>query len=135
MERELCLEPIKVVYTNSFGHPSKSDAFMRLEKIVPLRGNKFYATYNSNTQEYCACAKILNEAEAQSYKLPVKIIDGGWYVSTEIEGPFLEIVRKIGPSFDVLASKYHIDSTRLPIEYYKRHTDVILYLPIVKEGI
>ncbi|MDE1940519.1 MAG: hypothetical protein KGI66_00160, partial [Patescibacteria group bacterium] len=58
MEKEVKLKPVEVVYTNSFGDPSQSDAFQRLEAIVPLKGNKFYATYNSETGEYCACAKI-----------------------------------------------------------------------------
>jgi hypothetical protein len=132
MEKEIHLEPIRVVYTNSFGHPSKSDAFMRLERIVPLKGNKFYATYNSNTQEYCACAKIDDDKQAQEFGLPIKIIDGGWYATAELEGSFVEIIRKIGPTFDGLAKKFKSDSSRLPIEFYKRHTHIILYLPILK---
>ena len=82
MEKEVYLEPIKVVYTNSFGHPSTSDAFERLERIVPLKGNKFYATYNTKTSEYCACAKIEKDEDVKKFdNLPVKTLDGGWYAS------------------------------------------------------
>ncbi len=135
MEIEVKLEPTKVVYTNSFGHPSQSDAFQRLEAIVPLKGNKFYATYNSKTEEYCACAKISNDEEANNFNLPIKVLEGGWYASTELEGSFGEIIRKIGPTFEKLSNNRKIDNSRLPIEFYKRHTHVILYLPIIKEGI
>ncbi len=129
---EVKLEPIKVVYTNSFGHPSQSDAFKRLEAIVPLKGNRFYATYDTSTGEYCACAKIENDEEGERFGLPIKILDGGWYARSEIEGPFLEVVRKIASEFDSLSKRYTVDSSRLPIEFYKRHTHVILYLPIIK---
>jgi hypothetical protein len=135
MEKEIHLEPIRVVYTNSFGHPSQSDAFMRLEKVVPLKGNKFYATYNAVTQEYCACAEVDSEEQIKSYNLPVKVLDGGWYISTELEGSFMDIIKKIGPTFDELSKKYKVDKSRLPIEFYKRHTHIILYLPIEKVGI
>ncbi len=133
VEKEIYLEPIKVVYTNSFGHPSHSDAFARLEKIVPLKGNKFYATYDAKTQEYCACAEVETEDQIKRYKLPEKIIAGGWYVFTELKGPFNEVVKKIAPTFDDLAKKFTSDITRLPVEFYKRHTHIILYLPILKK--
>lgn len=131
MEKEIYLEPIKVAYTNSFGHPSTSDAFKRLEEIVPLKGNKFYATYNSKTSEYCACVKINGNEKVKELELPVKTLDEGWYASTEVKGPFLEITRKIGPLFCELAEKFQVDSSRLPIEYYKQHTHIILYLPLL----
>jgi len=132
MEKEIYLEPITVAYTNSFGHPSTSDAFRRLENVIPLKGNKFYATYDSNAEEYSACVEIENEEQAKEFELPVKVLDGGWYASTEIKGPFSEITRKIAPLFDELATKFKVDKSRLPIEYYKRHTHIVLYLPIVK---
>jgi hypothetical protein len=132
MPKEKILQSIEVVYTHSFGHPSQSDAFMRLEQIVPLKGHRFYATYDARTQEYCACAKIKSKEEAQTFRLPVKTIEGGWYASVELEGPYLEIIQKIGATFDALAKQYTVDSTRLPIEFYKRHTHIVLYLPIPK---
>lgn len=130
---EKFLEPIKVVYTNSFGHPSTSDAFRRLEAIVPLQGNKFYATYDTGTSEYCACAKIENDEDAKKFNnLPIKTLDGGWYASKKIEGDFLYVVRHIAPTFDELSKKFKVDTTRLPIEFYERHTKVICFLPIIK---
>jgi hypothetical protein len=48
----------RVAYTTSFGHPSSSDAFARLEQVVPLKGNRFYATYDASTQEYWVGASV-----------------------------------------------------------------------------
>jgi hypothetical protein len=45
-------EAIRVAYTTSIGDPSASDAFQRLEQVVPLKGNRFFATFDSLTQEY-----------------------------------------------------------------------------------
>lgn len=135
MEKETYLEPIKVVYTNSFGHPSTSDAFRRLEAIVPLQGNRFYATYNTKTGEYCACARIEKDEDAEKFNnLPVKTLDGGWYASRKIEGKFLYVVAQIGPTFDGMAKRFQADTSRLPIEFYERHTKVVCYLPIIKQG-
>jgi hypothetical protein len=52
MGKVVMLPPRRVAYTASFGDPSKSDAFTRLEQVVPLKGNRFYATYDPKTQEY-----------------------------------------------------------------------------------
>lgn len=134
MGKIVYFDPIKVVYTNSFGDPNHSNAFIKLEAVVPLKSNKFYATFNAQTKEYCACAKIENDEQAKAFNLPTKIINGGWYATRELEGLFGDIVKKIAPTFEELAKNYKADQTRLPVEFYKRHTHIILYLPIIKEG-
>ena len=58
MGRVVVLPARRVAYTTSFGHPSTSDAFARLEQVVPLKGNRFYATYDASTQEYRACVAL-----------------------------------------------------------------------------
>ena len=39
-------------------------------------------------------------------------------------------MRQIAPTFAQLRGEYMVDPQRLSIEFYKRHTEVILYLPI-----
>jgi len=120
----------RVAYTFSFGHPSTSDAFARLEQVVPLKGNRFYATFEPRTQEYRACAALKDGERGSTYGLPEGLLAGGTYASTKLKGAFAEIVRSIGPAFECLRQEYKEDPRRLSIEYYKRDTEVILYLPI-----
>jgi hypothetical protein len=122
----------RTAYTSSVGDPSKSDAFKRLEQVVPLRGNRFYATYHPGTLEYRACA-ALNEGEsAGKYGLPEGLLAGGC-ANVKLDGDFADIVWRIAPTFDRLREKHREDPRQLSIEYYKRHTEVILYLPIERE--
>src|SRR5215475_12574021 len=51
-------ETIRVAYTTSVGDPATSDAFARLEQIVPLKGNRFFATFDITTKEYRACMAL-----------------------------------------------------------------------------
>ena len=120
----------RVAYTNSFGHPSTSDAFARLEQVVPLKGNRFYATFDVQTREYRACVALKEGETGSSYGLPEDLLPGGRYASSKLQGDFAKIIRNIGPTFERLREDHKRDPRRLPIEYYKRHTEVILYLPI-----
>jgi hypothetical protein len=124
------LTPCRVGYTFSFGDPSTSDAFVRLEQVVPLRGNRFYATFDATTREYRACVALKAGETADQYSLPEGILAGGAYASVKLEGAYAEIVREIAPMFEKMREQHARDPARLPIEFYKRHTEIILYLPI-----
>ena len=123
----------RVVYTSSFGHPSTSDAFVRLEEVVPLKGNRFYATFEPRTEEYRACVALKEGQSGETYGLPEGVLAGGTYASARLTGEFAEIVRSIAPTFERLREEHTQDPARLSIEYYKRHTEVVLYLPIVND--
>jgi hypothetical protein len=120
----------RVAYTVSFGDPSNSDAFTRLEEVVPLKGNRFYATFDPKTMEYRACVALRDGESGSTYGLPEFTLECGAYASAKLEGEFEDIVRQIAPTFDKLRRDHSVDERRRSIEFYKRHTEVILYLPI-----
>jgi hypothetical protein len=62
------------------------------------------------------------------------MLAGGSYASARLTGEYAEIVRSIAPTFERLREEHTQDPRRLSIEYYKRHTEVVLYLPIVNDG-
>ena len=124
-------EAIRVAYTTSIGDPSASDAFQRLEQVVPLRGNRFFATFDSLTQEYRACVALKAGQTGADYGLPEGILSGGHYVSTKLVGPFADIVARIASTFAQMRRDHGRDPTRLPIEYYKRSSEIVLYLPVL----
>src|SRR5262245_33968692 len=87
----------RVAYASSFGHPSKSDAFTRLEEVVPLKGNRFFATFEPRTQEYRACVVLKEGQSGETYGLPEGVLAGGAYATARLTGEFADIVRSIGP--------------------------------------
>ena len=124
------LPPRRVAYTASFGDPSKSGAFARLEQVVPLKGNRFYATFDPKTQEYRACVALRDDESSSTYGLPAFTLDGGRYASAKLKGAFEDIIRQIAPTFERLRGEHATDARARSIEFYKRHTEIILYLPI-----
>ena len=62
--------------------------------------------------------------------MPERVLAGGTYASATLKGDFADIVRTIAPTLERLREEHKRDPGRLSIEYYKRHTEVILYLPI-----
>jgi len=121
---------IRVAYTTSIGDPSASDAFQRLEQVVPLKGNRFFATFDSLTQEYRACVALKAGQGGAWYGLPEGVLPGGTYASTKLVGPFADIVARIAPAFAQMRQEHGRDPARLPIEYYKRSSEIVLYLPV-----
>jgi DNA gyrase inhibitor GyrI len=116
----------------SFGDPSTSDAFVRLEQVVPLKGNRFYATFDAKTKEYRACVALKSGEIAEKYRLPEGLLAGGKYASAKLNGPFGDIVRQIAPTFELMREEHARDPARVPIESYRRLTEIILYLPVLE---
>jgi DNA gyrase inhibitor GyrI len=123
-------QAVRVAYTTSVGDPSTSDAFVRLEHVVPLKGNRFFATFDAATREYRACVALKAGENAEQYGLPEAVLAGGKYATANLVGAFAEIVARIGETFELMRQEHGRDPSRLPIEYYKRHTEIVLYLPI-----
>ena len=130
MTHVVTLPPRRVAYTASFGDPSKSDAFARLEQVVPLKGNRIYATFDPRTLEYRACVTLRDGEGGSAYGLPEFTLDGGPYATAKLRGAFEDIVRQIAPTFQRLRGEHMMDAGRRSIEFYKRHTEIILYLPV-----
>jgi hypothetical protein len=121
---------VRVGYTSSVGDPFLSDAFQRLEQLVPLKGNRFFATFDFLTREYRACVALKPGQTAAQLGLPEGVLPGGRYATAKLTGPLAEIVRGIAPTLAQMRQQHTPDPARLPIEYYKRHTEIVLYLPV-----
>jgi DNA gyrase inhibitor GyrI len=126
------IEAIPVAYIGKSGHPASvaGQAFMELEQTVPLQGNHFYGIYDESANEYRACVAINDSNRQIVQELSQGIIQGGSYAYTTLTGDYNMIVREIGPTFDALAAQYTRDTTRPCVEFYKRHTEVLVMLPI-----
>jgi hypothetical protein len=98
-------------------------AWARLEAIVPLRGNKFFGTFDGH--EYRACAA----AEADG--LERGVIPGGRYARARLRGDAPAIYEQIGPAVDALEAAVEVDRARPVVEFYRRHDEIDILVPVV----
>jgi len=107
------------------GPAGSAKAFELLESRLPtLRGRKFFATCRGD--DYRACVKIKKNDDATALGLEVGAIPGGFYARRRLEGG----PASIAATFDALAEEFSQDMSRPCIEFYRRHDDVILFMPI-----
>jgi hypothetical protein len=99
------------------------NAWARLEAIVPLRGNKFFGTFDG--REYRACAAV--EVDG----LERGVIPGGGYARTRLRGEAPAVYEQIAPTVDELEASVEVDRTRPVIEFYRRHDEIDIFVPIV----
>lgn len=128
-------EPIRTMCVAEEGEAAQvaGRAFEKLESIVPLQGRKFYGVFDAPTRTYRACTKMKEGDDPSGLGLEEYTIAGGQYATEKLEGAYLDIVKKIGPTFEQLAENYRGDSARPSVEFYRRHTEVHLLYPILQE--
>lgn len=135
MEKTKRLENIPVMYISFFGDPgdSSNDAFVRLESKLPsLRGRKFYGVSFWDSDEYRACARVREEDHPEQLGFLTFTIPGGLYAYQKLKGQYEDIIAQIPGTFAELKKNHQADQSRPAVEFYRRHEEFIIYLPIVK---
>ncbi|EKD86871.1 MAG: hypothetical protein ACD_37C00118G0004 [uncultured bacterium] len=98
-----------------------------------LTGRKCFgvSTEDEKGLHYRACVAIRDEDNPASLGLEVSVIPGGKYAKDRIRPwDYRKDVPRLIEKFEKMAQKYGADKTRPSIEFYRRHDDLILYLPI-----
>ncbi len=67
---------------------------------------------------------------AISFEIVARSEDIKFFIWTPSE--YKDLIEKIAPTFSAMSALYKVDQSRLPVEYYKRDNEFILYLPILK---
>ena len=123
------LDPIEVMYVREHEGPTEG-AFSELEAVVGLKGRRFYGVYDEDAGKYRACVQRREEDDPASLGLRAGTIEGGLYASELLRGDYGALIALIAPTFDALAARHSVDSSRPAIEFYRRHDEFVLYLPI-----
>lgn len=126
----LRLDPIEVMYVREHERPGE-EAFVDLEAIVGLKGRRFYGVYDECAGRYWACVQRREQDDAASLVLRTGTIEGGLYASEQLRGDYAALIPQIAPAFDAMAQQHRVDPSRPSIEFYRRHDEFVLYLPIV----
>jgi hypothetical protein len=103
----------------------------QLEARVALRGRKFFGAFNPSTREYRACVQVREGDDPAALGLETGTLPGGRYLRVRLRGEPPEVYDRIAPTFEALAETARPDETRPSIEFYRRHDEIDLLLPVV----
>ena len=123
------LDPIDVMYVREFENPD-AEAFAELEAIVGLKGRRFYGVFDENAGRYWACVQRREQDDPAGIGLRTCTIGGGLYASKRLRGDYEELISLIAPTFDEMGARHDVDPSRPAIEFYRRHNEFVLYLPV-----
>jgi hypothetical protein len=104
-------------------------AWDELEAVVPLRGRHFYGAFDPVANEYRACVEV-REGDELVDGLESGTLPGGRYLRARLQGDPPAVYARIGPTMDEMARERTPDESRLGLEYYRRHDEIELFLPI-----
>ena len=125
------LYPIDVMWVREYEGPT-GDAFAELEAVVGLRGRHFYGVFDGDAGRYWACVQRREGDNPDSLGLSAGTIKGGRYASARLRGDYDALVALIGPTFEAMLAQHSFDSSRPSIEFYRRHNEFLLFLPVVE---
>lgn len=98
-----------------------------------LTGRKCYgvSTEDESGLHYQACVAIQEGDDPASLGLTPSEIPGGKYAKDRIRPwDYRKDVPKLIEKFEKMTQEHEADKTRPSVEFYRRHDDLILYLPI-----
>jgi len=104
-------------------------AWNELEAVVALRGRHFYGAYDPVADDYRACVEV-REGDELVPGLDSGTLPGGRYLRARLRGDPPGVYELIGPTLDELARQMKPDESRRSLEWYRRHDEIDLLLPV-----
>ena len=100
------------------------------ERLVGLRGRKFYARADERVHTHTVCTPLREDDNPDRLGLVVGTLPGGWYLRDRIRGGAAQVYRDIAPGIAELKALLPMDAGRPLIEHYRGHDELELWLPI-----
>jgi hypothetical protein len=104
----------------------------RFEAQVGLRGRKFYGAFYPEPNEYHVCAVLKDDDDPAIQGFEVGWLPAGRYLRAQLRGEPPDVYEGIGPTFEALQKLVAPDVTRPFIEFYRRHDEIDLFLPVAQ---
>ena len=123
------LQPMDVMYVRECEGPTPA-AFADLAAVVGLKGRRFYGLFDEAAGRYWACVQRKEQDDPATLGLETRTIEGGLYATERLRGSYESLVPLIAPTFEAMAARHAADPCRPSVEYYRRHDEFVLYLPI-----
>ncbi|MFD8924396.1 hypothetical protein [Streptomyces mirabilis] len=100
------------------------------EQLVGLRGRKMYAQIDERQNTYTVCTPVKEHDSPDRLGLQLGTLAGGWYLHGRLVGDPPQIYGRIADGVAELQATLPADDTRPLIEFYRRHDQIELWLPI-----
>jgi hypothetical protein len=106
----------------------------RFERMVGLSGRRMYAMVDTRAGTYAACTPVRRDDDPARLGLDTAELPGGWYLRARITGDPPGLYERIGPAMQALRMlAVPADPGRPLVEYYKRHDEIELWVPVPSE--
>ena len=100
------------------------------EDKVGLRGRRMCAAAYVGAGRYMTCTPVRPGDDPESLGLDVGELPGGRFHRGRLRGDPPDLYTLIAPGFDEHESMSSVDQTRPLIEFYKRHDEIELWVPL-----
>ena len=126
-------ETVAVIYAAAQGEwnaipDAAARAFAQLEAAVPPHGRKMYGYWHPAQLEYRACYEREANDRPEEWELEEDAIPGGRYRRARLKGD--NVFVEIPGAFETLESYGDIEDGRPWLEFYRRHDEVDVLVPI-----
>lgn len=101
------------------------------ETLVGLRGRKMYGYVDLRHNTYTACTPFRDGDEPDELGLRLGTLPGGCFLRGRLVGDPPQLYELIGPGMTQLEAEADVDQSRPLVEYYRRHNEIELWVPIV----
>jgi hypothetical protein len=128
----ICKEAQTVMFERTSDELAAIEGLWRhFEQLVGLRGRRMYAMVEPNTSSYATCTPVKDDDDPDLLGLSVGELPGGWYLRARLAGDPPALYERIGPAMEALkASAEPVDTSRPLVEYYRRHREIELWVPV-----
>ncbi|MER5221793.1 GyrI-like domain-containing protein [Streptomyces flaveus] len=110
--------------------PQIQQLWPSFEKLVGLRGRKMYAQIDVRQNTYTVCTPVKEDDRPDLLGLQLGTLPGGSYLRGRLVGDPPQIYERIGDGMAELEAMLPVDDTRPLVEFYRRHDQIELWVPI-----
>lgn len=111
------------------GSAEMAPAWDQLEQAVgSLRGRRFLGAFEAG--RYWVCVQAREGDDAAALGLRSGVIPGGRYLRARLRGQPPAVYELLQPTYAALQEAARCDPTRPGIEYYRRHGEIDVLMPV-----
>ena len=122
--------PVMFIRAKGDSTAAIQQAWADFERVVGLKGRRFFGTFDKETCEYRVCSEIREGDDPTAEGFEVTTIPGGTYLCARLQGEPPAVYARIPPTFEELVKLGSVDSSRPSIEFYKSRDVIDLLLPV-----